>query len=95
MNLWTTVSALNILDFDNIIAFAKKKNIVHAYGLLHEPDAVNVKYKNKFTLEAKGKLQHEIKKHIATTKYNAEQLDLFIKKQDYLRKINISNYLSF
>jgi len=95
LNLWTTVSALNILDFDNIIAFAKKKNIVHAYGLLHEPDAVNVKYKNKFTLEAKGKLQHEIKKHIATTKDNSEQLDLFIKKQDYLRKININDYLSF
>jgi molybdenum cofactor biosynthesis enzyme MoaA len=33
LNLWTTVSALNVDDLPNIIAFAKEHNIDHSYRL--------------------------------------------------------------
>ena len=32
---------------------------------------------------------------IATAEDNSEKLDLYIKKQDYLRNISIDNYFNF
>jgi sulfatase maturation enzyme AslB (radical SAM superfamily) len=57
LNLWTTVSALNIVDFDNIKLFAKQNGIDHHWAFLNSPDMLDVKYKNKFTLRAKKTLK--------------------------------------
>ncbi len=95
LNFWTTVNSLNICDFDNIKKFANENKIDHAWALLDTPHALNVKYKNKFTQKAKKILKDkEIIKKVAVGKDNQDILDMFIMKQDYLRKIHIENYFS-
>lgn len=46
LNLWTTVSALNVDDLPNIIEFAKQHNINHSYAYLTEPKELAVENKN-------------------------------------------------
>ena len=101
LDFWTTVSCLNIGDFPNIIKYASDNNINHAWAFLNTPDVLNVKYKNPFTVNAKidflssnNKMLHEMATHIAIEPNNTD-LSLFIKKQDYIRKININDYFSF
>ena len=109
LNFWTTVSCLNIEDFPNIIKYASDNNIDHDWAFLNTPDVLNVKYKNPFTVNAKieflasnNKMLHAMASQIATDSDNTDggtiannpNLSLFIKKQDYLRKINIKDYLS-
>ena len=91
LDFWTTVSCLNVGNLPNIIEYAKNKNIPHAWAFLNTPDALNVKYKNNLTTSAK----HIAPDKIAIAKDNSNQLELFIKRQDYIRKININDYLSF
>ena len=88
LDFWTTVSCLNIGDLPNIIEYAKNKNIPHAWAFLNTPDALNVKYKNNLTTSAK----HIAPDKIAIAKDNSNQLELFIKRQDYIRKINFNDY---
>ena len=110
LDFWTTVSCLNIGDFPNIIKYASDNNINHAWAFLNTPDVLNVKYKNPFTVNAKieflssnNKILHAMASQIATDSDNTDggtiannpNLSLFIKKQDYLRKININDYFSF
>ena len=49
---------------------------------------LNVKYKNALTNNAK----HILPNKIAIAEDNSNQLELFIKRQDYIRKININDY---
>lgn len=96
LNCWTTVSALNIIDFDNIKNFAEKNKIDHHWAFLSHPDVLHVRYKNKFTLRAAERLQNQdILQKVAIDKDNQNELDLFIAKQDHLRKIQIKDYFSF
>ena len=102
LNFWTTVSCLNIENLPNILNYASSNNIDHAWAFLNTPDVLNVKYKNLFTVETKieflssnNKTLQNIATHIAIESDNSEQLSLFIKRQDYLRKININDYLNF
>ena len=95
LNFWTTVSALNVCDFDNIVDFANKEHIEHHWAYLNKPDALNVKYKNKLTLLAKKKIKHkQVLNQVAIANYNQKKLDLYIMKQDYLRKIHIEDYFN-
>ena len=95
LNFWTTVNSLNICDFDNIKKFANENKIDHNWALLDTPHALNVKYKNNFTQKAKKILKDkEIIKKVAVGKDNQNILDMFIMKQDYLRKIHIEDYFS-
>ena len=110
LNFWTTVSCLNIEDFPNIIKYASNNNIDHDWAFLNTPEVLNVKYKNPFTvnakikfMESKNKTLQNMAEHIAIAPDNTNggvindqpNLSLFIKKQDYIRKININDYLSF
>jgi sulfatase maturation enzyme AslB (radical SAM superfamily) len=102
LNFWTTVSCLNIKDFPNIIKYASDNNIDHNWAFLNTPEVLNIKYKNSFTTETKieflssnNKTLQNMATHIAIEPDNSKQLSLFIKRQDYLRKLNINNYLSF
>ena len=101
LNCWTTVSTLNVANLPSILDFTVEHNLDHAWAFLNEPDVLDARYKNKFTIKAKEKLENstydvckDIAKRIATKKDNSEMLDLFIKKQDYIRKININDYLN-
>jgi len=46
LNLWTTVSALNVDDLPNIILFAKEHNIDHSYAYLAYPNELSVENKD-------------------------------------------------
>jgi MoaA/NifB/PqqE/SkfB family radical SAM enzyme len=57
LNLWTTVSALNVDDLPNIIEFAKKHNIDHSYAYLKSPTELAVE--NKDTPESLAYIQEQ------------------------------------
>ncbi len=83
LNTWTTVSALNISDFTNILKFVNENKINHSYAFLHDPDQLNVKYSNKFTIPYKSLFPNII----AVEKNNQTELDEYIVKQNTLRGI--------
>lgn len=45
LNTWTTVSALNIDDLPNILAFVKEHNLEHSYAYLTDPKELAVENK--------------------------------------------------
>jgi sulfatase maturation enzyme AslB (radical SAM superfamily) len=98
LNLWTTVSSLNINDLPNIVDFASSHNIDHSWALLNSPDALDIKYDNCLTQQAQ-KIDHPIitalQPFIALEKNNQRELNAYITKQDQLRNINIMDYIKF
>lgn len=57
LNTWTTVSALNVDDLPNILAFVKKEGLDHSYAYLKEPSVLAVE--NKDTLESLAYIQEQ------------------------------------
>lgn len=57
LNLWTTVSALNVDDLPNIIDFAKQHNIDHSYAYLKLPAELAVE--NKDTPESLAYIEEQ------------------------------------
>ena len=90
LDMWTTVSCLNIKPFPAIIEFCRKRNIPHDWSFLEQPSVLSVRYKNKFTNEAKNVFPDEV----AIDKDNSELLELFIKRQDLLRGIDHKDYFN-
>lgn len=100
LNLWTTVSALNINDLENIFEFAQQYNIDHSYAFLHQPSQLNIKYTNTLTLKAKQQFQDNskfgldsISKLCAVDANNQMEIDQFVQNQDKLRNINIQDFI--
>ena len=89
-------------NLPSILDFVTEHNLEHSWAFLNDPEVYDPTHKNRYTLSAKEKLSNssykvckDISKVIAVGKDNDEQLDLFIKKQDWLRKIDIKDYLNF
>lgn len=61
LNLWTTVSALNVDDLPNIIEFAKTHNIDHSYAYLARPDELAVENKNTDQCQQYIKRQQQLR----------------------------------
>ena len=57
LNLWTTVSALNVDDLPNIIEFARSHRIDHSYAYLAQPNELAVE--NKDTDECRQYIQQQ------------------------------------
>ena len=57
LNTWTTVSALNVDDLPNILAFVKKHSLDHSYAYLKEPHELAVE--NKDTSECLAYIQKQ------------------------------------
>ena len=102
LNCWTTVSSLNVGNLPNILDFTTEHNLEHNWAFLNNPDVLNPKYKNKFTLMAKEKLENStyevcrnIAGKIACDVDNDKLHDLFTKRQDRLRNINVKDYFNF
>lgn len=57
LNTWTTVSALNVDDFPNILEFVKIHNLEHSYAYLTDPQELAVK--NKDTPESLAYIQEQ------------------------------------
>jgi hypothetical protein len=83
LNTWTTLSALNIRDFKNIIKFVKQNKLDHSYAFLENPDVLSAKYRNKFTSACAG--QFDL---VATERNNDLELDIFLEEQNNTRGIN-------
>ena len=83
LNTWTTVSALNIGDFNNILAFVKEHELDHSWALLNIPDELNVKYTNTMTEPYADVIPNQI----AVDRNNQQELDQYIQKQNQLRGI--------
>ena len=99
LNCWTTVSCLNIADFDNILTFTEENNLDHAYGFCIRPVPLDVRYSNPLTVQAKDLLKsskHQLSRSIAekcaTNKDNTEELKQFIQQQDSIRNISYKDY---
>ena len=102
LDCWTTVSSLNVENFPAILDFVTEQGLDHNWAFLNDPDVLSVRYKNKFTSRAKQVLENssyslcrQMAKHLATNADNSKLLELFIKRQDNLRGIDIKNYFSF
>ena len=83
LNTWTTISALNIGDFENIEKFVADNGLNHSYAFLHYPDPINVKYKNKMTEQ----FNYLFPNLVATDKNNQEELDSWLIKQKHVRDL--------
>lgn len=94
LNTWTTLSALNIADFNNIITFVKEHRIDHAWAFLETPEPLNVKYANHLTTWAKMQLSDTLGKFVAIKENNQLDLDAYIQEQDSIRKISIKDYIN-
>ena len=99
LNLWTTVNALNVGDFANIIDFKNEHDLDHSWALLNSPEMLDIRYENWLTLTAKQKLFESknqevlpLLEQVATLENNSIHLLEFIKQQDELRKINYKDY---
>jgi MoaA/NifB/PqqE/SkfB family radical SAM enzyme len=57
LNLWTTVSVLNVDDLPNIIAFAQEHGIDHSYAYLTTPQELAIE--NKDTPESLAYIQEQ------------------------------------
>ena len=57
LNLWTTVSVLNVDDLVNIVAFAREHGIDHSYAYLKQPAELDVK--NSSTPESLAYIQKQ------------------------------------
>jgi molybdenum cofactor biosynthesis enzyme MoaA len=61
LNLWTTVSQLNVNDLPNIQAFAKEHQIDHSYAYLKEPMELSLDNKNNNQVQAYIQYQKELR----------------------------------
>jgi MoaA/NifB/PqqE/SkfB family radical SAM enzyme len=90
LNTWTTVSALNIGNLNNIFEYVKEHGLDHSWALLAQPDVLNVKYSNHFTRTAH--VPEELKNIVAQDLDNTVELQLWTCQQDQLRGIKLWDY---
>ncbi len=93
LDFWTTVSALNINNFIDIISYAKSKNIPHDYAPLYRPDALDIRHRNFLTERVSQ--DTPLKQITGVGVDNDRELRSFIKKNDELRGIDCKDYLNF
>ena len=89
LNTWTTVSALNIGNFQQILNFVKDHDLDHSWALLQTPSVLDIKYKNSFTDVVVPRVLEAI---VGTDRNNQAEIDRYISLQDGIRKINYRNY---
>jgi sulfatase maturation enzyme AslB (radical SAM superfamily) len=61
LNLWTTVSVLNLHDFPNIQKFAEEHGIDHGYAYLKEPKELDINNKNQEQVQAYIQRQKQLR----------------------------------
>jgi molybdenum cofactor biosynthesis enzyme MoaA len=93
LNFWSTLSAYTIGDLDKMKSFAKDKDVKISFGILHEPEELNIKYLNPLTLSAKSKISQSdnLFDLIASDYDNSKELYAYITEQDKIRRTNYEN----
>ena len=101
LNLWTTLNALNIGDFPNILAWVGKHKLNHSWGILHDPSELDIKHVNPFTTAARKMFEQGLDQrlvrllgHVAVTKDNTNAIFEYIRTQDQLRNISYQDYFT-
>lgn len=101
LNMWTTVSSLNVGNMEEILEFAKDNAIDHSYGFCLRPSELDIRYQNKLTIDAKAqldgsqnKLLRAISKKCAIMSQNSDQIKEFIRRQDTIRDIRFEDYFN-
>ena len=61
LNLWTTVSILNVDDLPNIQTFAREHGIDHGYAYLKEPTVLDVNNKDQAAVDAYIQQQKQVR----------------------------------
>lgn len=102
LNMWTTLSCLNVGDLDNILNYVSDNQIDHSYGFCIKPSVLDIRYKNKLTdigihnLEnSKNKFLKKIKKRCGIFKNNSKELRDFLYFQNSMREIKFKDYFNF
>ena len=62
LNLWTTVSVLNVEDLPNIVAFAQEHGIDHSWAYLKEPYELSVDNQDRQARDAYILAQDHLRK---------------------------------
>jgi len=83
LDTWTTISAINIHNFNSIKQFTVEHQLAHSYAFLHLPNAISVKYQNNLTLPFKNLFPGIV----AIDKNNQIELDEFLNREKALRNI--------
>lgn len=102
LNTWTTLSVLNLENFEKILNYVEGENIDHEFALLERPYNFSVKRKNSITIKCKEKYSNStnnilknLSKQLATDKdFNSSELKKLIDKNDSIRKISFQNYFN-
>ena len=102
LNMWTTVSSLNVGNMEEIMEFAHNNSIDHSYGFCLRPAELDIRYKNKLTTDAKAKLNcsknkllRAISSKCAIGDTNSDKIKEFICQQDTIRNIHFEDYFNF
>jgi sulfatase maturation enzyme AslB (radical SAM superfamily) len=93
LDVWSSISALNIGDFTNIKKFSEQYDIPMSYALVHDPDVLNIKYQNRFTKSAASDTLGTLGL-LAVDQNNDALIDEFIRVQDNIKKININDFIT-
>jgi len=101
LNLWTTLNALNVSDFPNILSWATENQIDHSWGLLHAPTELSVKFRNAFTKMARRNFEQgtdqrlvRLLSYVAVGEDNSDSIFTYIHTQDKLRNISYQDYFT-
>ena len=92
LDFWTTVSALNINNFSDILDYARSKDVPHDYATLHIPRELDIRHKNFLTENVT--LEHPLMEKVGVGIDNDKKLREFIAKNDRLRGIDITDYFN-
>ena len=102
LNLWTTVSVLNINQFDSILKYTAEHKLEHSFGILESPNVLSIAHCNKLNIDAKLKYINakdstlkNLAKKIATQNNNSPLLKDYITQQDRFRSIRFEDYFNF
>ena len=90
LNTWTTVSALNIGDLQNIFSYVEQNNLKNSWALLENPSVLSVKHSNHLTRQAD--VPDELKHIVASGEDNTVELQLWTTAQDHTRGIKMWDY---
>jgi sulfatase maturation enzyme AslB (radical SAM superfamily) len=99
LNLWTTINTLNLDNLEDMLEYVEKHELNHSYGILEDPQELNIKYVNDITSKVKQRLLvsnnlaiKNLAEYVAISSNNNEKLWNYINKQDQLRNIQFTNY---
>ena len=88
LDVWSTISALNLQDYPNIKKFCESKKVNWSWAFLEAPDVLSVRHTNFLTEPAK-----DLFSVVGTEQDNSHKLSEWLLYQDTIRKINYKDYL--